>query len=91
MPFKRHETRDTFTALNIVIIGLEVLSALSLLFGLIGSLTLMIAPLNPIPTTDDIMMFVIVGFGGIAMSFVFLGMAEFLQLMLKIEHNTRKR
>lgn len=91
MLFHRHETRETFTALGVVIIGLEVLAALSLLFGLIGAIAMMLSPLNALPTKADIMVFIMVGFGGIAGAFIFLGMAEFLQLLLKIEFNTRKR
>ncbi len=89
--FHRHESRETFTAINIVIIGLEVMSAIALLFGLIGGLALMISPMGAIPTREDIALFIIVAFGGIASCFVLLGLAEFLQIMLKIEFNTRKR
>ena len=88
--FHRHETRETFTAINIIIVGLEVLAAIALLFGLIGGLALMISPLGGVPSRDDVALFILVAFGGIASSFCLLGMAEFLQLMLKIEYNTRR-
>lgn len=88
--FHRHEKRDTFTALNVVIIGLEVLSAISLLFGLIGGLALMISPVGSVPSSDDITTFILVAFGGIAGCFLLLALAEFLQIMLKIEFNTRR-
>ena len=87
--FTRHEEPHTFTALNIVIIGLEVLAAVSLIFGLIGALYMMFTAGESV-TRDYLTTFISVGFGGLALSFILLGMAEFLILLLKIEYNTRR-
>jgi hypothetical protein len=84
----RHYTKVDFSGLALMVIVFEVLSALSLLFGGVGAIYMMS---NFIYGTEaQLFEFIIISFGGISLAFIFFAIAEFLQLMLKIEVNTRK-
>lgn len=80
----RHYTKVDFHGIGIMVFGFEVLSAMALLFGGIGALYVMFTGVG------DIWHFIIISFGGIAAAFVLYSVAEFLQLLMKIEVNTRQ-
>ena len=80
----RHYTKVDFHGISIMVIGFEVLAAMSLLFGGFGALYLMFA------NEGSIWLFVNVSLGGIVGAFFLYAFAEFLQLLMKIEVNTRK-
>jgi hypothetical protein len=80
----RHYTKLDFHGISLMVVSLEVLSALSLLFGGVGALYMMFTQ------EGTVIHFILIAFGGIVGAFVFYAIAEFLQLLMKIEVNTRK-
>jgi hypothetical protein len=62
---------------------LEVAAFFIFIFGALGAIY---GTYSGIRTTD----FIILGFGGVVSAFMLLAFAEFLQLLMKIEYNTRK-
>ena len=62
---------------------LEVAAFFVFVFGALGAIY---GTYSGIRTTD----FILLGFGGVIIAFVLLSFAEFLQLLMKIEINTRK-
>jgi sulfite exporter TauE/SafE len=62
---------------------LEVAAFFVFIFGALGAIY---GTYSGIRTTD----FIVMGFGGIVVAFFLLAFAEFLQLLMKIEYNTRK-
>ncbi|MDD4352090.1 MAG: hypothetical protein PHU71_03875 [Candidatus Gracilibacteria bacterium] len=81
---KRHESKVDFPGIAILVIALEVLAALALLFGATSSIFMMFTG------EGTVLSFVLLSFGGICTAFLIFAIAEFLQLFLKIEFNTRK-
>jgi hypothetical protein len=80
----RHYTKVDFHGIGLMVFGLEVLSSMALLFGGIGALYIMFTG------EGTLWSFIIISFGGIVSAFVLYAFAEFLQLLMKIEVNTRK-
>ena len=81
---KRHESKIDFPGIAILIIALEVLASLALLFGASSSIFMMFTG------EGTVLSFVLLSFGGICIAFFIFALAELLQLLLKIEFNTRK-
>jgi len=80
---KSHETKVDFPGIAILVIALEVLAALSLLFGGVSSVYMMFTG------EGTIFSFIVLSFGGICGAFLIFAIAEFLQMLMKIEFNTR--
>lgn len=80
---KTYQSKLDFPGIGILVIALEVLSALSLLFGGISAVFMMFTGEGTVLT------FILLSFGGISSAFVIFAIAEFIQLLLKIEYNTR--
>ena len=84
---KRHESKVTFSVMAVTVIVLEVLSFLVFIAGLSLAVYNMFA-LPPIFTSLGV---IVVAIGATTAAFLLLAIAEFLQLLLKIEFNTRKK
>ena len=83
---KRHYTKSDFNVVATTVIALEVMAFLVFLLGMsLAVYNMFLFP--PIFTTVGIIYVVV---GSTIASFLLLGCAEFLQLLLKIEVNTRK-
>lgn len=83
---KAHLTKDEFKYVAVTVMVLEVAAFLIFIFGTLGAIIGQVAPTIPISTTD----FILMGFGGIFVSLILMATAEILQLVMRIEHNTRK-
>ncbi|MDF2379046.1 MAG: hypothetical protein P1V18_02365 [Candidatus Gracilibacteria bacterium] len=80
---RSHLRKRDFKFVSISVMVLEVASFLVFIFGTLGAI---LGTYRGIGLDD----FIILGFGGIFMSLVLMAMAEVLQIMMRIEHNTRK-
>ena len=80
---QRHIHKMEFSFISITVMVLEVAAFFVFIFGALGAIY---GTYSGIQTTD----FIIIGFGGVAVAFMLLAFAEFLQLLMKIEYNTRK-
>lgn len=81
---KSYQSKLEFPGLGILVIALEVLSALFMLFGAVSAVFMMFTG------EGTVLSFILFSFGGISASFFVFSIAELLQLLLKIEYNTRK-
>jgi len=82
----RHYSKKDFNVVAVTVIVFEVLAFSIFLFGIISAVYNMF--FNPPILT--IWGFLLVVLGATIIAFFFLTIAEFLQLLLKIEVNTRK-
>ena len=82
-PMKAHLTKNEFKFVAISVMVLEVASFLVFIFG---TLSAILGTYNNISTTD----FILLGFGGIFVALILMAAAEVLQIMMRIEYNTRK-
>ncbi|GEM_PF-4844183 len=80
---KAHLTKQEFKFVAITVMVLEVASFLIFIFGTLGAI---LGTYSGISTTD----FILLGFGGIFVALILMASAEILQLIMKIEYNTRK-
>lgn len=80
---QRHIHKTEFSFISITVMVLEVAAFFVFIFGALGAVY---GTYSGIKTTD----FIIIGFGGIVTAFMLLAFAEFLQLLMRIEYNTRK-
>jgi len=80
---RAHLTKNEFKFVAISVMVLEVASFLVFIFGTLGAI---LGTYSGISTTD----FILLGFGGIFVSLVLMAVAEMLQVMMRIEYNTRK-
>ena len=83
---KRHYNKNDFNVVAVTVIVFEVLAFSVFLFGIISAVYNMF--FNPPILT--LWGFLIVVLGATIIAFFLLTIAEFLQLLLKIEVNTRK-
>lgn len=80
---RAHLTKKEFKFVAITVMVLEVAAFLVFVFGTLGAI---LGTYSSISTTD----FIILGFGGIFTALLLMAAAEILQLMMRIEYNTRK-
>lgn len=80
---RAHLTKKEFKFVAISVMVLEVASFLVFVFGTLGAI---LGTYSGISTTD----FILLGFGGIFIALILMALAELLQLIMKIEYNTRK-
>lgn len=80
---RAHLTKNDFKFVAISVMVLEVASFLIFIFGTLGAI---LGTYSGISTTD----FILLGFGGIFVALLLMAAAEMLQLIMRIEHNTRK-
>lgn len=80
---RAHLTKNEFKFVAIFVMVLEVAAFLIFIFGTLGAI---LGTYNGISTTD----FILLGFGGIFVALVLMAVAELLQILMRIEHNTRK-
>lgn len=80
---RAHLRKNEFKFVSITVMVLEVASFLVFIFGTLGAILGTYSGIG----MDD---FILLGFGGIFMALVLMAMAEFLQILMRIEHNTRK-
>jgi len=78
-----HLTKNEFKFVSISVMVLEVAAFLVFIFGTLGAI---LGTYNGISTTD----FILLGFGGIFIALMLMAVAEILQLVMRIEYNTRK-
>lgn len=84
---KRHETKIHFNTIAMTVIVLEVLSFLVF----IGGLSLAVYNMFAFPPIFTSLGVIIVVLTCTATAFLMLAIAELLQLLMKIEFNTRKK
>jgi len=84
---KRHYSKVDFNVVSMTVIALEVLAFIVFILGVSLAVYNMFL-LPPIFTNFGVILMLV---GTIMVSFMILGFAEFLQLLLKIEVNTRKK
>lgn len=82
----RHHHKKEFNVVAVTVMVFEVLGFSIFLFGIIGAVYNMFFD----PPILTLWGFLIVVLGCTIIAFLMLAMAEFLQLLLKIEVNTRK-
>lgn len=80
---RAHLHKDDFKFVAVSVMVLEVASFLIFIFGTLGAI---LGTYSGISTTD----FILLGFGGIFIALMLMAIAEMLQLVMRIEHNTRK-
>jgi uncharacterized membrane protein YuzA (DUF378 family) len=80
---RAHLNKNEFKFVAISVMVLEVAAFLVFIFGTLGAI---LGTYSGISTTD----FILLGFGGIFVALMLMAIAEVLQVMMKIEHNTRK-
>lgn len=80
---RAHLNKNEFKFVAISVMVLEVAAFLIFIFGTLGAI---LGTYSGISTTD----FILLGFGGIFIALMLMAIAEVLQVMMKIEHNTRK-
>ena len=80
---RSHLKKDEFKFVAITVMVMEVASFLVFIFGTLGAI---LGTYSGIPTTD----FILLGFGGIFIALMLMAGAETLQIMMRIEYNTRK-
>jgi len=83
---KRHHKKNDFNVIAVTVISLEVLAFISFIVGMsLAVYNMFMIP--PILTNIQLILLVT---GSLIVAFILLASAEFLQLLLKIEVNTRK-
>ncbi len=80
---RAHLTKNEFKFVAISVMVLEVAAFLIFIFGTLGAI---LGTHSNISITD----FILLGFGGIFISLMLMAAAEILQLVMRIEYNTRK-
>ena len=80
---RAHLTKNEFKFVAISVMVLEVASFLIFIFGTLGAI---LGTYSGISTTD----FILLGFGGIFIALILMAAAEVLQVIMRIEYNTRK-
>lgn len=80
---RAHLTKHEFKFVAISVMVLEVAAFLVFIFGSLGAI---LGTYSGISTTD----FILLGFGGIFVALMLMAAGEVLQLIMKIEYNTRK-
>lgn len=80
---RAHLTKDEFKFVAISVMVLEVAAFLVFIFGTLGAI---LGTYSGISTTD----FILLGFGGIFIALMLMAVAEILQVIMRIEYNTRK-
>ena len=80
---RAHLTKKEFKFVAISVMVLEVAAFLVFVFGTLGAI---LGTYSSISTTD----FILLGFGGIFVALLLMAIAEVLQLLMRIEYNTRK-
>jgi|CXWL01.1.fsa_nt_gi hypothetical protein len=80
---RAHLTKSEFKFVAISVMVLEVAAFLIFIFGTLGAI---LGTYSNISTTD----FILLGFGGIFIALMLMAAAEILQLVMRIEYNTRK-
>ena len=80
----RHYLKQDFHGLSLLVVIFEALSAVLLIFGSVGAVYLMF------DQSTNIYTFVFIAFGSIFAAIVTFSLAELIQLLMKIEINTRK-
>ena len=80
-----HYNKDHFPALAVTVLGLMILSGVILLFGAVSAVYMMLSPIMV-----DMIDFIKISFGSIVIAFLIFAFAEFLEVLMKIEINTRK-
>lgn len=80
---RAHLTKNEFKFVAISVMVLEVASFLIFVFGTLGAI---LGTYSGISTTD----FILLGFGGIFIALILMAAAEVLQVIMRIEYNTRK-
>ncbi|MGE3278242.1 MAG: hypothetical protein AB7J40_00260 [Candidatus Altimarinota bacterium] len=80
---RAHITKNEFKFVAISVMVLEVAAFLVFIFGTLGAI---LGTYSGISTTD----FILLGFGGIFVALMLMAVAEILQVMMRIEYNTRK-
>lgn len=80
---RAHLSKNEFKFVAISVMVLEVAAFLVFVFGTLGAI---LGTYSGISTTD----FILLGFGGIFIALMLMAVAEVLQVMMKIEYNTRK-
>lgn len=80
---RAHLTKNEFKFVAVSVMVLEVAAFLVFIFGTLGAI---LGTYSGISTTD----FILLGFGGIFVALMLMAVAEILQVMMRIEYNTRK-
>ena len=83
--YNSHYKKEEYPALAITVLGLMILSGMVLLFGAVSAVYLMLASV-----VVDIVTFIKMTFGPIVLAFLIFAVAELIQVLMKIEINTRK-
>ncbi|MDP2691259.1 MAG: hypothetical protein Q8O95_02545 [bacterium] len=78
-----HLSKNEFKFISITVMVLEVGAFLVFIFGTLGAI---LGTYSGITTTD----FILLGFGGIFIALMLMAVAEILQVVMRIEYNTRK-
>lgn len=82
----KHQHKREFNVISVTVMVFEVLAFSVFLFGVMGAIANMFVS----PPILTLWGFLILVLGGTTIAFFLLAIAEFLQLLLKIEYNTRK-
>lgn len=88
-----HYYKEEYPALSITVVGLMILSGVVLLFGGVAAVTMMLVPDLLAVIADPyrrFAIFITYSFGPIISAFLIFAIAELIQLLMKIEINTRK-
>jgi len=80
---RAHLSKNEFKFVAVSVMVLEVAAFLIFVFGTLGAI---LGTYSGISTTD----FILLGFGGIFVALMLMAIAEILQLVMRIEYNTRK-
>lgn len=80
---QRHLYKQEFSFIALSVMVLEVMAFFVFIFGALGAIY---GTWSGIQTVN----FLLVGLIGIIAAFILLAFAEFLQLLMKIEYNTRR-
>ncbi|MDP3975294.1 MAG: hypothetical protein Q8P95_00055 [bacterium] len=80
---RAHLSKNEFKFVAVSVMVLEVAAFLVFIFGTLGAI---LGTYSGISTTD----FILLGFGGIFVALILMAVAEILQIMMRIEYNTRK-
>jgi hypothetical protein len=80
---RAHLSKNEFKFVAISVMVLEVAAFLVFIFGTLGAI---LGTYSGISTTD----FILLGFGGIFVALMLMAIAEVLQVLMRIEYNTRK-
>jgi len=80
---RAHLSKNEFKFVALSVMVLEVAAFLVFIFGTLGAI---LGTYSGISTTD----FILLGFGGIFVALMLMAIAEVLQVLMRIEYNTRK-